>query len=90
MAKGLKTGGRAKGSVNKRTAETQAAVEASGLTPLDYLLEVMRDTGKELGDRLDAAKAAAPYVHAKLATITVGGDKDNPLLMSLAIEFVKP
>lgn len=61
--------GRKPGIPNKRTAEKVAAIEASGLTPLDYLLSVMRDTDLPREDRVDAAKAAAPYVHAKLANV---------------------
>jgi hypothetical protein len=36
---------------------------------LDFLLAAMRDENKEFGVRLDAAKAAAPYVHARLASV---------------------
>jgi len=38
-----KTGGRQKGTPNKATAAKQAEVAATGLTPLDHMLEVMRD-----------------------------------------------
>lgn len=71
MAKGgLRPGaGRKAGVPNKRTAEKVAAVEASGLTPLDYMLSILRDEMRAPEDRLDAAKAAAPYVHAKLASV---------------------
>lgn len=69
MAKGRKTGGRQKGTPNKRTQEVVAKIEASGLTPLDYMLQVMRDVNEVLDVRLDAAKAAAPYVHPRLASI---------------------
>lgn len=79
MAKGLKTGGRQKGSVNRKTAETQAAVEASGITPLDYMLKVMRDESADFGARLDAAKSAAPYVHAKLASMQLTGPGGGPI-----------
>lgn len=65
--------GRPKGMPNKRTAEKAAEVEASGLTPLDYMLSVLRDESRDPDDRMDAAKAAAPYVHAKLASIEHGG-----------------
>ncbi len=60
--------GRPKGSVNRVTAATQAAVAASGVTPLEYMLEAMRSAaGTPRAD--DMAKAAAPYVHAKLAAV---------------------
>ena len=61
--------GRPKGSKNKKTAKTVAKIEASGLTPLDYMMSVLRDTEAEASARMDAAKAAAPYVHPKLSQI---------------------
>ena len=67
-----KTGGRQKGVANKRTQQFQAAVADSGLTPLQYMLAVLRD---------EMAKAAAPYIHPRLASIEAShrGDKQNPL-----------
>jgi hypothetical protein len=81
MAKGgLRPGaGRKPGVRNKRTAEKVAAVEASGLTPLDYLLTVMRDELLDRDARVDAAKAAAPYVHARLAAVEHSTDPDAPM-----------
>lgn len=59
--------GRKPGSRNKKTEQQIQAVEQSGLTPLDYLLSVMRDEANEAKDRVEAAKAAAPYVHPRLS-----------------------
>lgn len=53
--------GRRPGTRNRRTREAFAAVRR-GLTPLEYLMAVYRDPAIELGYRLDAAKAAAPYL----------------------------
>ena len=61
--------GRKPGSPNKKTQEQISAVEDSGITPLEYMLTVMRDEGREQSERLDAAKAAAPYVHPKLSAV---------------------
>jgi len=61
--------GRKPGAPNKASAARQKAVEASGLAPLDYLLGVMRDDTVPREERVEAAKAAAPYVHPKLATV---------------------
>ena len=61
--------GRPAGVRNIKTLERLEAIAASGETPLDYLLRVMRDEGNEMNVRLDAAKSAAPYIHSKLATI---------------------
>jgi len=69
--------GRKAGARNKATAERQAAVEASGISPLDYLLQVMRDDKNEQGVRIEAAKAAAPYVHPKLQSVVLHGNNDD-------------
>jgi hypothetical protein len=42
MATGRKTGGRRKGTPNKATAERQAAIAASGISPLDIMVENAR------------------------------------------------
>lgn len=79
MAQGKKTGGRQKGTPNKTTAAKAAEIASSGLTPLDYMLEIMRDEANPKDMRLDAANKAAPFVHPKLAAMTLSGDPDNPL-----------
>lgn len=68
-----KTGGRQKGTPNTASAAKAAEVAASGLTPLDYMISVMRDVANEDRVRLEAAKAAAPYVHARLAAVEHSG-----------------
>lgn len=67
----LPNSGRRKGTPNRATAARQQAVADSGMTPLDYLLSVMRDTSQDVTVRLNAARSAAPYVHPKLATVEV-------------------
>ncbi len=74
-----KTGGRRKGTPNKANAAREEEIRASGITPLDYLLTVLRDADKPEQVRIDAAKAAAPYVHPKLASVEVKGDPDQPI-----------
>ena len=41
------------------------AEDLSSLTPLDYLLSVVRDPDEDKARRIQAASIAAPYVHAK-------------------------
>jgi len=73
MAAGKKTGGRVKGVPNKASAAKAQEVAASGLTPLDYMLAIMRDETATVDRRDDMAKAAAPYVHPKLAAVEHSG-----------------
>lgn len=89
--------GRKAGVPNKRTQEVQAAVEASGITPLEYMLSVMRSEAPDTDDpvvlmrhieaRMDAAKAAAPYVHAKLASIEHTGEGGGAISLALNVNF---
>lgn len=60
--------GRKKGALSKRTQEIAAAVLADGITPLEYMLQVMR-TSPDLKRRDTMAIAAAAYVHPRLAAI---------------------
>ena len=60
-----KTGGRPPGRKNRRTLEMEewarrAAEE--GVSPLQYMLRVMRDVKVPVERRDEMAKAAAPYV----------------------------
>jgi hypothetical protein len=51
------TVGRRKGTPNRKTIEQ---IEASGLTPLDHMLAVIRDPKAKPERRDEMAKAAAP------------------------------
>jgi hypothetical protein len=46
-----------------------AEIEAGGEMPLAYMLRVMRDESVPMAGRMEAAARAAPYCHAKLATV---------------------
>lgn len=88
-----KTGGRKAGVPNKRTQEFQAKVAASGLSPLDFMLEILHskpprgaNVEQKLAhqqQRFEAAKAAAPYVHAKLASVEHSGKGGGPLTVNI-------
>jgi hypothetical protein len=64
-----KTGGRQKGIANKRTREIADAAVAQGITPLEYMLAVLRDETADPERRDEMAKAAAPYIHPRLASV---------------------
>jgi hypothetical protein len=67
---GRRTGaGRPKGRKNHKTEKQIGAVSETGMTPLEYLTSIYQNEMEEKKDRIDAAKAAAPYVHAKLSSI---------------------
>lgn len=52
--------------------------------PLDYMLQVMRDESTEKPRRDDMAKAAAPYLHAKLSSVELANKKGESLKVTLA------
>src|SRR5215472_7290226 len=92
--KGLpKTGGRRKGTPNKRTLGLRMGLAAAGAPlelaqkpsrqlPLDFLLEVMADESHPIATRVDAAKAAAPYVHFRKGLVDTSG-RDVPLTVQI-------
>ena len=49
------------------STELIKAAKAAGETPLEYMLRVMRDPTVEHSRRDEMARAAAPYVHAKIS-----------------------
>lgn len=82
--------GRKKGGSNKLTQEAVKKAKAGGKMPLDYLLEVMRDAGAEEARRIDAAKAAAPYCHAKLQPVDGDGDSTQKVAATGALVWQPP
>ena len=71
--------GRKPGVPNKASIERQKKVAATGITPLDYMLKVMRNPKADGARRDEMAKAAAPYVHPKLASMQHTGRNGGPI-----------
>ena len=67
---GRKTGGRKKGSRNKKTQALLDRAYKGGTMPVEFMLKIMRDRkGYTPAERMDAAKAVAPYLHPRLASV---------------------
>lgn len=72
-----KGAGRKRGTANKRTRAIADRAAAEGVTPLDFMLALLRKPAPKGanaevqarydGLRFEAAKAAAPYLHPRLA-----------------------
>ena len=60
--------GRPAGSINRRSAETLAEAFAEGITPVEYMLEVLRDDAADQKRRDWAAEKAAVYLHPRPAS----------------------
>jgi hypothetical protein len=76
---GERRGGRQKGTPNQKTVLRNAAINASAadpnLSPLDFLLGLMRNPDLPSDLRIKMAEVAAPFVHRKPT-------KDNPPILS--------
>src|SRR4051794_19378131 len=72
--------GRKSSGVSRLDAAARQQAMESGTTPLEYMLNVMRHPDSTDEQRMEAAKGAAPYVHARLAHIEQKSD--------VAISFV--
>jgi len=75
--------GRKPGAATAMNEEARKKALEGGMSPLEYLLSVMRDQRQTAAFRLDAAKAAAPYVHARLANVAVAGEIDSKITVNI-------
>ena len=71
--------GRKPGTPNRATQEQRDDAANSGLTPLQYMLTVLRDEGMDTDRRDWAAEKAAPYIHARLSAIEAKHDITDAL-----------
>lgn len=80
--KGLpKTGGRKRGCLNQKTRSIAAQAAQSGITPLEVMIEAMRNA-YEMGGAAAAfafAKDAAPYMHPRVAAVELTGKDGGPM-----------
>lgn len=52
-----------------------AEIQANGMqTPLEFMVRIMNDENLPRNERMDAAKAAIPYVHSRLNSIDVNAN----------------
>ena len=71
-----------KNYANRLTDEERQdlANRTGGLTPMEFLASVLREgSGADFDDRIDAAKALAPYMHRKMPIAIEGGDPSKPI-----------
>ena len=57
--------GRPKGSLSRRHVELLAEAAAEGITPIEYMLQVLRDENAPEERRNWAAEKSAPYIHPR-------------------------
>lgn len=71
--------GRKPGQSTRMNEQARAKALEGGVSPLAYMLTVLRDKEQSSDIRMDAAKAAAPYVHARLSSVEARHDLADPL-----------
>lgn len=74
MAKGRKTGGRTKGTPNRRTAEAAALLNSLGCDPLEGMARIALDTGNPVALRGRMYAELAQYVYSKRRAEDVDAD----------------
>lgn len=95
-----KGAGRPAGSATSKTRAIADKAADEGITPLEFMLNIMRREPADdldpklavemLGMRFEAAKAAAPYIHPRLAAVEHTGEGGGPIDHSVTVEFVNP
>ena len=87
--------GRPKGAKNRRTLlreEASRRAANTGVSPLEFLLRIMRDENKSKEVRIAGAKAALPYCLPRLSAshVTVDGQVSHEVwLVRLSKEIAK-
>ena len=91
MATRPKTGGRQKGTPNKKSVAQRVRAIKGGILPLDYMLKVMRapipknlseeEKRFEKARRDKMADCAAPYLHSKLQAVNKAGSSEIEIVV---------
>lgn len=76
MAKGIKTGGRKPGSLNKKTLDLLAVCEEEGIEPFRaMIIEAKRMT--QAVDRFDAYEKICQYLYPKKRAVELSNDPEG-------------
>ena len=89
MAKGFKTGGRAKGTPNRDKQVLRERLSSSypEYDPILAMVEMANDESLEPSMRLDCHKTVANYIHPKMRSIEVLQSQEP---QPITIEIVQP
>lgn len=72
-----------KGLLSLLTEKERAKLAAKGITPLEFLLSVVRDSKAPMDMRVQAASCSAPYMHRKMPIAIEGGDPTKPVVFEV-------
>jgi hypothetical protein len=85
MATGIKTGGRAKGTPNRTTAETKELLQSIVSNELDNILVLLQKL--EPKERIDAVIKLLPYIVPKQQEIAID---NKPMINGITVTIVNP
>jgi hypothetical protein len=82
--------GRKPGTANTKTREIADKAAAADITPLEVMLEAMHfyRTGGDIEKAAMFAKDAAPYIHAKLASVAHTGANGGAIEHAVSFQVV--
>jgi hypothetical protein len=80
--------GRKPGKKNTRSQEIANQQRAGGITPLEYMLKILRDEDQTPAARMEAAQSAAPFMHSRLQSIQHTGKDDGPIEIDIVEEVI--
>jgi hypothetical protein len=80
--------GRKPGKKNTRSQEIANQQRAGGITPLEYMLQILRDEKETPEVRMEAAQSAAPFMHSRLQSIQHTGKDDGPIEIDIIEEVI--
>jgi hypothetical protein len=92
---GERRGGRQRGTPNKKTALRNAAIAAAvsnpNVSPLEFLLSIMRDFQLPFELRIRVAQMAAPFVHPKpRSTLSIDQNASGKLIDTASLFTMDP
>lgn len=85
MAAGVKTGGRAKGTPNKATAEVAARLAELGCDPIEGMARIAMDIAAPIELRGRMYSELAQYVAPKRKAVEVSGEGGAPIEIAVTI-----
>jgi len=77
MTKGLKTGGRIKGTPNKRTQEAMQKLEELGCDPIEGMARIAMDKSNSIELRAKMYSELAPYIFPKRKAMDINSNSDG-------------
>lgn len=87
MAKGLKTGGRQKGTPNIRIQEAMAILEELNCDPIEGMARIANDESNSIELRAKMYSELAPYIYPKRKSIESNNHDENIIIIDRGKDF---